>query len=86
MFTSSIMCDYNTTIKTLSRSSRRSISPVYNERISGNGWGNQKMKIKKAPGPDGIPPEAVKVKVAKHPRYTIDLMNEALSKGEFPGE
>lgn len=44
----------------------------------------RKLKPGKSGGPDGIPPEVVKAAVEIEPRLILGLMNECLSKGNFP--
>lgn len=42
------------------------------------------IKLGKAPGPDGIPPEAVKIITEMDPNYILNIMNELLKIQEFP--
>lgn len=44
----------------------------------------ERIKCKKAPGPDGIPPEVIKTVAEHFPELILRVMNEALSIGEFP--
>lgn len=44
----------------------------------------EKLKAGKAPGPDGIPPEAVKLMVERHPEPLLEALNGTLKKGCFP--
>lgn len=43
-----------------------------------------RKKSKKAPGPDEIPPEAIKQLVSSHPSVFLDTYNECLRRGVFP--
>lgn len=43
-----------------------------------------KIKVKRAAGPDGIPPEVVKVIVANYPTECLKVLNNCLKNGEFP--
>jgi endonuclease/exonuclease/phosphatase family metal-dependent hydrolase len=45
-----------------------------------------KIKSGKAAGPDGIPPEAIKLAVATDPERMLEIMNGLLRRGEFPTE
>ena len=38
----------------------------------------------KAPGPDGVPPEVVKLFIRRHPALFLGLVNGLLKEGEFP--
>ena len=42
------------------------------------------MKSKKAPGPDGIPPEVIKAIILKNPEIIKSIMNKCLITGIFP--
>ncbi|KAJ8978657.1 hypothetical protein NQ317_019093 [Molorchus minor] len=42
------------------------------------------IKLKRAPGPDGIPPELVKMVVEEDPDFMLRLLNGALLEGKFP--
>jgi hypothetical protein len=44
----------------------------------------QKLRSGKAPGPDGIPPEAVKAAVKAVPEVVLNAMNATLKEGVFP--
>jgi hypothetical protein len=44
----------------------------------------QKLRSGKAPGPDGIPPEAVKAAVKAVPEVVLNVMNATLKEGVFP--
>lgn len=44
----------------------------------------QRLKEKKAPGPDGIIPEIAKMVVKEVPEWTLGIMNEAITTGEYP--
>lgn len=44
----------------------------------------KQLKIKKAPGPDNIPPEVVRACALKNPRTFRDLFNLCLTNGIFP--
>jgi len=44
----------------------------------------RKMKTKKSAGPDGIPPEAVRIASETHPNKVLGVMNSALQSGIFP--
>jgi hypothetical protein len=44
----------------------------------------QKLRSRKAPGPDGIPPEAVKAAVKPVPEVVLNAMNATLKEGVFP--
>lgn len=46
----------------------------------------KKMKPKKSPGPDGIPPEAVKLAAEIDPTKVLQALNCALTKEQFPSE
>lgn len=46
----------------------------------------KKIKEKKAPGPDNIPPEVIKVVVENHTEMLVSTMNRLLTQGEFPKE
>lgn len=43
-----------------------------------------RLKSGKAPGPDNIPPEIVKMVVEEHPGVILGVMNRALENGVFP--
>ncbi|KAL1454469.1 hypothetical protein WDU94_010715 [Cyamophila willieti] len=43
-----------------------------------------RMKCKKAPGPNGILPEIVKCAVKAVPNYILEVMNSILLRGDFP--
>lgn len=43
-----------------------------------------RMKNRKAPGPDGFPPEIVKMVVNERPDKILKVLNECLKNGEFP--
>ena len=45
-----------------------------------------KLGNRKAPGPDGIPPEAIKAAVNAEGEYITEVMNSILAKGEYPEE
>lgn len=45
-----------------------------------------KMKTGKAPGPDGIPPEAIKICVREIPEILLRVTNELLQLQQFPDE
>lgn len=42
------------------------------------------IKLKRAPGPDGIPPEAVKLLAETRPRVLLRIFNQLVKKQEFP--
>ena len=44
----------------------------------------EKIKLKKAPGPDGMAPELVKIILYETPVACLKMMNKILSKGEIP--
>jgi hypothetical protein len=44
------------------------------------------MKTKKSGGPDGIPPEAVRIAAETHPVKVLNVMNLALMTGDFPSK
>lgn len=46
----------------------------------------QNIKTGKAPGPDGIPPEAIRTTVKENPIWMLDVMNSLLEKQTFPSE
>lgn len=46
----------------------------------------KRLKEKKAPGPDGIPAEIVKIVVREHTQLCVDVLNHTLLKGEYPTE
>lgn len=43
-----------------------------------------RMKAKKAPGPNSIPPEVLKEVATKNPDVVLSVMNRCLNEGEFP--
>lgn len=45
----------------------------------------KKIKTKKAPGPDNIPPEVMKAVAEKNPDLVTEVFNHCLKSGEFPG-
>jgi len=42
------------------------------------------MKTRRAPGPDGVPPEVIKIIAARHPQFLLDMFNTCLQEGQFP--
>ncbi|KAI5711061.1 hypothetical protein M8J75_013708 [Diaphorina citri] len=44
------------------------------------------IKKKRAPGPDGITPEILRIAVETIPDYVLGVMNEVLRTGKFPDE
>ena len=47
---------------------------------------SRKLKPKKAPGPDGLPPEVVKIVATSVPQLLLNLMNALLKVQKFPDE
>ena len=45
----------------------------------------KKLRNKKAPGPDGVPPEAIKAVVKEVPELLASSFTALLEKGQFPG-
>ena len=45
-----------------------------------------KIKEKKAPGPDAIPPEVINATVNRYPKIMLDFLNNILKNGIFPTE
>lgn len=43
-----------------------------------------KMRAKKAPGPDGLPPEVIKEAIRGAPEYILRILNKTLVEGNFP--
>ena len=43
-----------------------------------------RIKNKRAPGPDGVPSEIVKVSLQEHQSTFLNIANEALKEGKFP--
>lgn len=43
-----------------------------------------RLRDRKAPGPDFIPPEVIKAAIDEQPQYCLEVMNRLLIKGEFP--
>lgn len=44
----------------------------------------KKLKLGKAPGPDGVPNEVIKVLMEEIPDYWLQIFNKCLEEGEFP--
>lgn len=47
---------------------------------------NDKIKEKKAAGPDAVPPEVLKAVVKTYPDTYLKVLNQLITKGEFPKE
>lgn len=45
-----------------------------------------RIKTKKAPGPDGIPPEAIKILVQEYPEAVALALTKLMKQGEFHGD
>lgn len=45
---------------------------------------SRRIKNKKAPGPDGVPPEVIKAVVNEYPQKILDILNRSLIAGVFP--
>lgn len=56
-------------------------SPITAEELEAIG---SRIKRRKAAGPDGVPPEAVKILLKEHPEKVLEVLNELLKKGSFP--
>lgn len=59
----------------------REFEPIETEEIV---KAENKIRSKKAPGPDDIPPEVVKVIAKKEPEILKDIFNKLLREGYFP--
>jgi len=46
----------------------------------------KRLAPRKAPGPDGIPPEVVKIAAERHPDQFLDAFNDLFSRGVYPKE
>lgn len=45
-----------------------------------------RLKVKKSPGPDGVPPEVIKLMAKQHPVEMLQAYNFALKEGVFPDD
>lgn len=48
--------------------------------------GERRLKAGKAPGPDKIPAEVVKLAAREHPNQILKALNTSLREGKFPRE